>query len=270
MRLRAEEVAVEVYVLVVGCLVAGAAIGFVGGLLGIGGGLLAIPLLGLFFGMSQQAAQGTALIMVLPAILLTVRKYNQHERIDFKAAAVAAISSIVFTWIGARIALGVDSILLRRIYAMFVLGIAVFYLNQVWRQRNGRSKNPASGAKHRPPVAPLWYVPIGCLGGLVGGVFGIGGAVVAVPLLTVLYRLSQAKAQALGLAMIIPGSVVALGTYARHGQAEWLMGVPMALGSILLVPHGVQLAYRWPEARLKLTFGCMLLVIMVLLLLNPQ
>ena len=260
----------DVYVVVVGCLLAGAAIGFVGGLLGIGGGLLAIPLLGLIFGMSQQAAQGTALIMVLPAILLTVRKYNQHERIDLKAAAVAAISSIVFTWIGARIALGVDSMLLRRVYALFVLGIAVFYLSQVWKQRNGRGKKQTMPDAEQKAVAPLWYIPIGCLGGLVGGIFGIGGSVVAVPLLTVLYRLSQARAQALGLAMIIPGSMVALATYARHGQADWMMGVPMALGSILLVPYGVQLAYRWPEARLKLTFGCMLLVIMVLLLLNPQ
>lgn len=260
----------EVYVVVVGCLLAGAAIGFVGGLLGIGGGLLAIPLLGLIFGMSQQAAQGTALIMVLPAILLTVRKYNQHERIDFKAAAVAAVSSIVFTWIGARIALGIDSGLLRRVYAMFVLGIAVFYLSQVWRHRQRGGKKSAAAKDDRAPVPPLWYIPIGCLGGLVGGVFGIGGSVVAVPLLTVLYRLSQARAQAFGLAMIIPGSIVALATYARHGQADWWMGTPMALGSILLVPYGVALAYRWPEARLKLIFGCMLLVIMVLLLLNPQ
>lgn len=260
----------EIYLLVAGCLLAGAAIGFVGGLLGIGGGLLAIPLLGLLFGMSQQAAQGTALIMVLPAILLTVRKYNQHERIDVRAATVAAVSSILFTWIGARIALGVDSVFLRRVYAVFVLGIAVFYLRQVWNQRGGRGGKPKAGGPEKKPLAPLWYIPIGCLGGLVGGVFGIGGAVVAVPLLTVLYRLSQARAQALGLAMIIPGSTVALATYARYGQADWLMGIPMAVGSLLLVPYGVQLAYRWPEARLKLTFGCMLLVIMVLLLLNPR
>lgn len=259
----------EAYVVVVGCLVAGAAIGFVGGLLGIGGGLLAIPLLGLIFGMSQQAAQGTALIMVLPAILLAVRKYNQRERINVQAALVAAVSSILFTWVGARIALGLDSLLLRRVYAMFVLGIAVHYLLQLWRQRRrGGQKKPANA-----PLAgchPLWFIPIGCLGGMVGGIFGIGGSVVAVPLLTSVYGLNQSRAQAFGLAMIIPGIFVALLTYARHGQADWLMGLPMALGSIALVPHGVKLAYRLPEARLKLTFACMLLVIMVLLLLNPQ
>ena len=258
----------EWYALVTGCLLAGAAIGFMGGVLGIGGGLLAIPLLGLIFGMDQQMAQGTSLVMVLPAIMLTVRKYNQHERIDLKAVAVAATSSIIFTWLGARLALGVDATLLRRIYAVFILGIAVFYLVQV--RRHGRRASPTPSRTATRQLHPLWYLPIGCLAGVTGGVFGVGGSVVAVPLLTTLYGLSQTRAQAVGLSMVIPGTVVALATYASHGQADWLMGVPMALGSIALVSYGVRLAYTWPESRLKLTFACMLLVIMVLLLLNAQ
>lgn len=261
----------EVFVVVAGCLLAGASIGFVGGVLGIGGGLLAIPLLGLLLGMNQQLAQGTALIMVLPAILLTVRKYNQHERIDLKAAAAGAVTSIVFTWVGARIALGVDPSLLRRVYAVFVLGIAVFYLRQSWRQgrAQGRraARRPASDAP--PPVFhPLWYAAVGCLAGLTGGIFGVGGSVVIVPLLTTFFGLTQTRAQGLALTMVIPGTVVALATYAVHGQVDWLVGIPMAVGSILLVPYGVRLAYTLPEPRLKLTFACMLLVIMVLLLLN--
>src|SRR3546814_15669128 len=86
------------------CLASGEAIGFTGGVLGIGGGLLAIPLRGLVLGMPQQAAQGTALIMVLPAVQMTVRKYNQKAKIDLKAAAAGALASITFTWIGAKIA----------------------------------------------------------------------------------------------------------------------------------------------------------------------
>lgn len=261
------------YVVVAGCLLAGASIGFVGGVLGIGGGLLAIPLLGLVFGMSQQLAQGTSLIMVLPAILLTVRKYNQHDRIDLKAVAAGALTSIVFTWVGARIALGVDPTLLRRVYALFVLGIAVFYLTQVWRQRrlqgaHGEGARPSSAATAGKTFHPVWYALVGCLAGLTGGIFGVGGSVVVVPLLTTVFGLTQTRAQGLALSMIIPGTMVALGTYAVHGEVDWLVGIPMALGSILLVPHGVRLAYRLPEPRLKLIFACMLLVIMVLLLLN--
>ena len=47
-------------------LALGAALGTVGGLFGIGGGLIAIPVLGVLFGLDQQIAQGTALVMVVP------------------------------------------------------------------------------------------------------------------------------------------------------------------------------------------------------------
>lgn len=259
------------YFLVAGCLLAGALIGFTGGVLGIGGGLLAIPLLGLLLGMDQQAAQGTALIMVLPAVLLTVRKYNQHDRIDMKSAAIAAAATILFTWVGARIALGADASVLRRTYAVFILGIAVFYFAQTWRHGKRRKSQPgqgAAGAPQRKGPSRWWYVPVGCLAGLTGGIFGVGGSVVVVPLLTSFFGLTQTKAQAIGLTMIIPGTVVALATYTAHGQAHWSVGLPLAMGSMLLVPYGVRLAYRLPEPRLKLTFACMLLVIMVLLLVN--
>jgi uncharacterized membrane protein YfcA len=263
---------VDWYVVVTGCLLAGALIGFVGGVLGIGGGLLAIPLLGLVFGMSQQLAQGTALIMVLPAILLTVRKYNQRDRINLRAAAAGAASTIVFTWIGARIALGLDAVLLRRVYAVFILGIAIFYFVQSWRQ--SRRSKTASGAARKTEPQPVrripvsWYVAVGALAGITGGIFGVGGSVLIVPLLATVFGHTQTRAQALGLTMVIPGTMVALATYAMHGQADWLVGVPMAAGSLMLVPYGVRLAYALPEPRLKLTFACMLLVIMVLLLLN--
>ena len=256
--------------LMLGCLLCGALIGFAGGVLGIGGGLLAIPLLGLVLGLDQQAAQGTALIMVVPAVLLTIRKYNQHDRIDRKAAAISAAASILFTWAGARLALGIDPLVLRRVYGVFVLALAVFYLSQVWRlhkRPRGKDTAPVHGG-HKGSA--WWYVPIGCVAGLTGGFFGVGGSLVAVPLLASWLKHSQTQAQALGLTMVVPGIFVALVTYARHGQAYWDLGIPLAIGSILLVPHGVRLAYRIPEPRLKLTFACMLLVIMVLLMISSQ
>lgn len=256
----------EWYVLVPACLVAGALIGFAGGVLGIGGGLLAIPLLGLVLDMDQQAAQGTALIMVLPAVLMTVRKYNQRAPIDLRSAAAGALGSIVFTWVGARIALGIDPVLLRRIYALFILGIALFYFRQSVGKRKARG-----AARTRPDPAGFhraWFALVGVFAGLTGGIFGVGGSVMSVPLLTTVFGFTQTGAQALALTMIIPGTFVALFTYAAHGQADWMVGIPMAVGSIACVPYGVRLAYSLPEPRLKLIFACMLLVIIFLLLIK--
>lgn len=254
------------YWLAAGALTSGALIGFTGGVLGIGGGLLAIPLLGLILGMDQQLAQGTALVMVLPAVLLTVRQYNQNARIDFRAAGAGAASSIVFTFVGANIALGLDSGVLRVVYAAFVFAVAVFYFFQ--SSRGLRAARSASARRQAGEFNKGWFALVGVLAGLVGGVFGVGGSVLVVPIFTTVFRLSQTGAQALALTMIIPGTFVALFTYTAHGQADWVVGVPMAMGSLLCVPYGVRLAYALPEPRLKLIFACMLVVIMVLLLLK--
>ncbi|MGE8591297.1 MAG: sulfite exporter TauE/SafE family protein, partial [Alcaligenes sp.] len=111
-----------------------------------------------------------------------------------------------------------------------------------------------------------WYVGVGMMAGLAGGIFGVGGSVLVVPFLTSRMGYSQTGAQGLALSMIIPGTLVALLTYAVHGQASWQVGLPMALGSLALVPYGVRLAYRLPEPRLKFIFACMLVLIMALLL----
>jgi uncharacterized membrane protein YfcA len=260
----------EWYVIVPVCLLAGGAIGFVGGVLGIGGGLLAIPLLGLALSMPQQAAQGTALIMVLPAVLMAVRKYNQRAKIDLGAAAAGAAASIVFTWVGAKIALGIDPVLLRQVYAVFVLCIAVFYFYQsLFRQRRKRrAAVPGQAAVHRDASQfhKAWFALVGVFAGLIGGIFGVGGSVMAVPLLTTFFRLPQTSAQALALSMIIPGIAAGLVTYAAHGQSDWLIGIPLAIGNIFIIPRGVKFAYALPEPRLKVIFACLLLVIMVLLL----
>ena len=50
--------------------------GLLGGLFGVGGGFLVIPLLGFFYGMDQQTAQGTALIMVVPNVLWAFSRYQ--------------------------------------------------------------------------------------------------------------------------------------------------------------------------------------------------
>lgn len=250
------------------CLSAGALIGFTGGLLGIGGGLIAIPLLGLLLGMDQALAQGTALIMVLPAILLSVRHYNRRSKIDKRAALSGALSTVAFTWLGARLALAMDAGLLRMIYAVFVVGMSLYYFYQSYVLRH-RLSAPQLDASVKGTVYTRYrYLALGALAGTFGGVFGVGGSVLIVPVLVARMGYSQTQAQALALSMVIPGTVVALGTYSWHGQADWLVGIPLALGSIALVPYGVRLAFACSESRLRLAFACMLLLMVPLLLLS--
>jgi uncharacterized membrane protein YfcA len=90
--------------------------------------------------------------------------------------------------------------------------------------------------------------------------FGIGGASVAPPALTGIFGYSQAAAQGFALALVAPGSIVALATYARAGLVDWSAGIPLALGGLFAVQAGVVLAHRLPERRLKELFVGLLVV----------
>jgi len=86
-----------------------------------------------------------------------------------------------------------------------------------------------------------------------------------VPIITSVFRLPQTTAQALALSMVIPGSTIALITYGWAGQANWMVGLPMAIGSLLFVPVGVRLAYKLPERKLRACFALMLFATVALL-----
>lgn len=80
----------------------GAALGGIGGLLGIGGGLLAIPVLALLFGMEQAMAQGTALVMIVPNVLLAFYRYRQHHAISLRLALGLGALAMLTSYPAAR------------------------------------------------------------------------------------------------------------------------------------------------------------------------
>ena len=107
---------------------------------------------------------------------------------------------------------------------------------------------------------------LGLVAGAVGGFFGVGGSLVAVPVLTLIYGHRQVVAQGIGLALVLPGATMALITYAWHGNTDWVIGIPLAIGGVMMVRLGIQLAVRLPEIFLKRLFALVLILTVVLLL----
>ena len=123
-------------------------------------------------------------------------------------------------------------------------------------------------AEGRPRQAWGWIAVIGVIGGAFSGFFGVGGAFVAPPLLTTFFGLRQLEAQGLALALVSPSALVALLAYARAGEIDWLVGLPLALGGIAAISAGIKFASRLPERRIRLAFCGLLLVTAVLLALR--
>src|SRR3546814_2733475 len=105
-----------------------------------------------------------------------------------------------------------------------------------------------------------WIAVLGAASGTMGGLFGVGGAVVATPFLTSLFGTSQVVAQGLSLSLALPSTGVTLATYAVHHQVDWWIGLPLAAGGLLSISWGVKVAPAMPERLLSgLFFGFVVL-----------
>ena len=228
-------------------LMLGTVLGALGGLFGIGGALIAIPVLGKMYGMEQHLAQGTALLMIAPNALIGFLRYRQKNAIAIKTTFWPCLLVMPFAALGAHLAAHFPAALLRQMFAVFLILLAFYFIVQ---QRTARDKAPFLGLRSMPLV--------GVLSGLVSGFFTVGGGLVAIPVLTGAFGTSQTKAQGLALAMVIPGSLVALATYAQAGHVDWPLGLPIAMGGIVSVSWGVELAHRIAPGRLRLAFCSML------------
>jgi uncharacterized membrane protein YfcA len=238
-------------------LVFGAALGTLGGLFGIGGGLIAIPLLGVLFGLDQQIAQGTALVMVVPNVMLALWRYHQRNRIEMRHALPLASMGFCFAWIGSIWAVGIDAQTMRLAFVAFLVALTAYNVVRMFT-----IPTPPSAQMHH---SPRWLGVLGAASGSIGGLFGVGGAVVATPVLTSVFGTSQVVAQGLSLALALPSTSVTLVTYAVHHEVDWMIGVPLAIGGLLSISWGVKVAHALPERLLRGLF-CGFLVLCAVML----
>lgn len=102
-------------------------------------------------------------------------------------------------------------------------------------------------------------VLVGLLGGMLAGIFGVGGGIVMVPLFVFLLGLDQRSAVTTSLLAIIPISILGALGYAAGGAVAWHAGVVVGLGSIAGGQIGVRLLPHIPVPALQLLFAAMLL-----------
>ncbi|MBK6821273.1 MAG: sulfite exporter TauE/SafE family protein [Bacteroidetes bacterium] len=110
-------------------IVIGIAAGALSGLVGIGGGIVIVPLLVMFLGFSQQTAQGTTLAMLsFPVSFVGAYTYWQKGMVDWKIAILLCLGFVVGGYFGSKYAVSVSPYLLKKIFAVLLIVIAVKFL----------------------------------------------------------------------------------------------------------------------------------------------
>ena len=125
----------------------------------------------------------------------------------------------------------------------------------------------------RPTGAWYWIALVftGLIGGLLSGVFGVGGGIVMVPLLISLVRMDQRRAAATSLAAIVPTSIVGSLTYLVNGHIDLVAGAIIAAGAVVGSVIGTNLLRRIPLFWLRWLFIALLILVAVrMVLVEPE
>ncbi len=228
-------------------LIAGALTGIAGGMFGVGGGLVLVPLLTGFFRLSQHQAHGTSLAVIGATAITAILVYGAYANIAWSTAGLIALGSLVTARLGARWATRLPARTLRRTFAVFLALVAVRLLLQTL-QVGVRALLAGN-------VEWLASLLLGLAAGALAGALGVGGGIIVVPALTLVFGLSQQAAQGTSLAVMVVTAPSAALEHSRHGNVMWRLVPMLALGAALGAPLASWAAQGLPHIWLVRAFA---------------
>jgi len=236
-------------------------VGVLVGLLGIGGGVVLVPALVYLLHYDQHMAQGTSLFILLPPIGLgALREYWKNGQVDLRAGIHCALGFLIGGYGGGKIAVPMPSNALKVIFGCFLMMSAVL----LWRKTNAVNASEAADEGIRKESV-LRAIGISCMAGFCGvaaGMVGIGGGVLLVPLLSLLFGFSQHRAQGTSLiALIPPTGLLAFLAYWKAGYVDLHTGALLVPGVFIGGILGGMLARKLNPRRMAEVFAALMFVL---------
>jgi hypothetical protein len=106
-------------------VIIGLAAGFLGGMVGIGGGIIIVPALVFFMAFSQHQAQGTSLaMMLLPVGIFAVINYYKRGFVDVRYALLLGLGFTIGGYLGSRLSLGIAQDTVKKVFALLMIIVA--------------------------------------------------------------------------------------------------------------------------------------------------
>lgn len=104
----------------------GIAAGFLGGMVGIGGGVIIVPALVLLLGITQHNAQGISLTMMMfPVGILGVINYYKKGYVDFRYAGLIAAGFLIGSYVGSKFSLSLPQETIKKVFAVLMIILAI-------------------------------------------------------------------------------------------------------------------------------------------------
>lgn len=248
-------------------LATGAFAGFLAGLLGVGGGLVIVPVLVFIFAAQgfpaahlMHFALGTSLASIMFTSVSSLRAHHAHGAVEWRVVRGIAPGIVAGTLLGTLLAAQLSTFFLKVFFIVFIYYVAAQMLLNI----------KPKPSRQIPGLAGLFAA-----GGVIGGVsslVGIGGGTLSVPFMT---WCNIKLHQAIGTSAAIGFPIAAAGALGFVLNGVRVEGLPayswgfvslpalagLVVASMATAPFGARLAHRLPVARLKKIFAVLLLVL---------
>lgn len=220
--------------------------GAFGGLIGLGGGIIMIPLIVSIARTTQHKAHGTSLIAVVSTACVGSLTYFFYNAVDWKAAVMLAASATVTARFGAVYANSLPAKQLKRYFGIMLVFVSILLLAKGFFPKLGLQ-----------PV--LWqkmviFILTGVVSGFVAGMMGVGGGAIMIPPMILLGGMDQHIAQGTSLLAMIPAGISGSLTHYRLRNVETKIAWSLATGAVIGSWLGSAASNMIPELYLRYIF----------------
>lgn len=241
-------------------------------MLGIGGGVVMVPLLTLFAAMPIKRTAGTSLAVILLVVSIGViaQEIRAPGDIRWEISACLAAGAVAGSFAGRWLNEKIPERIFRYIFCAVLIVVSIRLFGLVSFSTTLLGNGPASLG-----LGEIAYlVAMGLVAGIVSALFGLGGGIVAVPALALGFAYFQdnfISTRATSLGMILPTSLVGTVLHYRAGNVDLKVVGLMAPFAVVFAVLGVLVAYAVPTDALKVIFATLLAVAAVRLAIsNPK
>lgn len=228
--------------------------GLLSGLFGVGGGTVIVPLLVLMLRFDQRLAAGTSLTAIVPTASVGVISYAMSGSVEWIPALILAAGAVVGAQIGSRLMPRISQTALRWGFVGFVL-IVMVSLFLVIPSR--------SAVLELGWVNGIGLALVGVLTGVIAGLIGVGGGVIVVPVLMLVFGTSDLAAKGTSLLMMIPTAISGTIGNLRHRNVDLVAAGIIGLSACTMTALGAWLATMIEPLTGNILFAAYLLVIAV-------
>ena len=234
----------------------GTAAGAFGSLLGLGGGVLIVPLLTLVFGLELREAVGVSLVSVIMTSSVAAGVYLERHTADLRLGMRLEL----FTAIGALIGGSIAFLLAERLLALLFAGLLIYVAVSMLRARTPAAPAGPPGEPETYEVRNMRLGVVGATGaGVLSALLGVGGGIVKVPLMHLGMGVPLRVATATSNLMVGITAAASAVIYVIHGGVDPYVAGPTVIGVFLGASIGSRISHRVDVRVLRFLFVAVLL-----------